>query len=100
MNITYVSALYDIYNLSTVSDRLSNDVQILLRQKLRLIIFVDEFYNNILKSMEKSNTVTIIILPINELTIYNMIINNKELLSLPPKRTPEKDRCWGLKNVI
>ena len=91
MNITYVSALYDIYNLSKVSDRLSNDVKILLMKNLRLIMFVDDFYYDVLETMERSDTVRIIKLPIKQLAIYNMIIGNKNLLTLPSSRSPEKD---------
>lgn len=91
MNVTYVSALYDIYNSSKVSGRLSRDVKDLLKRGLHLIIFVDEFYYSVLDTMEKSATITIVKLSIDQLAIYNMIMGNKSLLSLPVTRSTEKD---------
>lgn len=91
MNITYVSALYDIYNARYTSQRLANDVTIMLKQKMKLILFVDKFYYDIVSKMGYSNSVTIIELPIESLHIYNMIMANKHFLHLPHVRNYEKD---------
>jgi hypothetical protein len=88
MNITYVTALYNIYKGTTTTDRLTRDVQDLLRQKLNLIIFVDEFYAEIIKT---TDNIKVIVLPIEELYIYNLILTNKSSLKLPPIRNQEKD---------
>jgi hypothetical protein len=91
MNVTYVSALYNIYGSTSVSERLLRDVNILLRQPLRLIIYVDDFYMKQLKDMDVSSTVTLVHLPLYQLHIYNMIIANKDLLRLPNNRNNDKD---------
>src|SRR3972149_2280438 len=92
MNVTYITALYNIYNTPKASDRLSRDVQDLLRQKLQLIVYVDDFYEDVLRSIpDKSGTVTIINLPIEEVFIYSLIIQHRDSLQLPFNRNNEKD---------
>jgi hypothetical protein len=90
-NITYVSALYDIYGQKSVSDRLTRDVQDLICRPLALIIYLDPYYASIVAPMPKGPNVTLIVLPLAELHTYNMIVQNKSLLHLPEVRTPEKD---------
>ena len=96
MNVTYISALYNIYSgkkdaETIVSNRLLRDVGILLVQPIKLIIYVDQFYWDVLSELPKSDTVTIIHLPIEELHIYNMIVKNAEHIKLPGSRNLEKD---------
>lgn len=90
-NITYVSALYDLYGQQSVSDRLTRDVQELIRRPLPLILYLDSYYASIVAPMPKGSQVTVIVLPLVELHIYNLIVQNKHLLHLPETRTPEKD---------
>lgn len=90
-NVTYVSALYNCYNTAAISERLLKDVSILLQQDLDLIIFVDEFYQQELAKLDKSASVKIITYDISKLTIYNIIMANKNGLSLPEHRSVSKD---------
>ena len=74
MNVTYVSALYNIYDSSSVSTRLLNDVNIMLKQKMRLILFVDDFYYDMIQIISKNDSVMIVKLHIEDLHIYNIFI--------------------------
>lgn len=93
MNVTYVSCLYNIYETNTVSTRLSKDVQILLKQNIKLILYVDEFFFDVIKNMEMSKGIVIIKFPISHLEIYSKIINKKDFLTLPTQRNSDKDTC-------
>ena len=93
MNVTYVSCLYNIYESNTISERLSKDVQILLKQNIKLILYVDEFFFDVIKSMEMSKEIIIIKYPIFHLEIYSKIIKQKDSLTLPSNRNLEKDTC-------
>ena len=86
-NVTYVSALYNIYDRSGPSERLLKDVQILLEQDLDLIIFVDEFYHKALSQLARSSKVIVVLWDISQSTIYNMIMANTEHLHLPDHRS-------------
>lgn len=88
-NVTYVSALYKCYDFS--SQRLLKDVVMLLKQDLNLIIFVDEFYHNELSKLYIAPSIRIIKHDLSKLTIYNMIMENKNLLKLPIHRNEQKD---------
>ena len=90
-NVTYISALYNCYSATSVSERLLKDVAILLQQHLDLIIFVDEFYYQALSKLPMSTTVKLVQYQLDQSVIYNMIVANKELLHLPPHRSMEKD---------
>ena len=90
-NVTYVSALYNIYDRSGPSERLLKDVQVLLEQDLDLIIFVDEFYHKALSQLFRSSKVMVVLWDIAQSTIYNMIMANTEHLHLPDHRSEDKD---------
>lgn len=90
-NVTYVSVLYNIYHGLEVSARLLKDVQVLLQQDLPLIFFVDEFYYQELSKIERSSSVKIIKWDLSQSLIYNMIMENKEILQLPQQRSVTKD---------
>ncbi len=91
MNITYVSCLYNIYPTRDTSDRLLRDVEQLINKKLKLVMFVDNFYYPLIINRTLSDTVKIVRVPIEELYIYNMIISTKEELHLPNNRNKNKD---------
>ncbi|CAH6418386.1 Hypothetical protein HVR_LOCUS126 [uncultured virus] len=91
MNVTYVSALYKIYAESETTNILINNVRDLLNQPLNIVLYVDEFYYDIITKMDKSSSVSVVLLPMKELHIYNMIIENKKYIKLPTHRTPAKD---------
>src|SRR5258708_12268244 len=93
MNITYVSALYNIYNTNKFSDTLSINVQNLLSSNLKVYLYVDDFFYNVIKQLKVNDNIKIILKPINELIIYNCIINKKDTLTLPNNRCHEKDTC-------
>jgi len=83
MNITFVSALYNIDN-NTNSEKLLQDYEKLASSNLKLILFTDSSF----KFLEKEN-VKIVEIPLNEVVIYSKIM--KEKLLLPSKRNAEKD---------
>lgn len=92
MNVAYVSALYNIYEKDIANTRLIADVQKLLAQPFELILFVDDFYLPIVSNFQaKGKNVNIIHKPTSDLHIYNMLMDNKDKLTLPTKRNPEKD---------
>jgi len=93
MNITFVTSLYNIYNNNTVSDRLAKDVEKLLSSNIKLIIYVDSFFFDVIKNISVGDNITIIKFPLAQIDIYSSIINEKEKLSLPVKRNIEKDTC-------
>lgn len=92
MDITYVTALYNISKLKNASSILLNDVQDLFNCPIKLIIYVDQFYMDAIQPFiaEKSN-IKMIHLPIEQLNIYNLILSNRNLLMLPESRNMEKD---------
>ena len=89
MNVTYVSSLYNLYTDTVFSDILLKNVQFLLNTNLKLIIYVDEFFHDKFKSLQISDTITVILKPIHELIIYNKIMSKN--LQLPPNRNIDKD---------
>jgi hypothetical protein len=90
MNVTYVTALYNIYNNNdSTLNRLKKDSIRLLTSKLNLIVYVDNFYHEIIKAINIPQNVKIILLPSDELIIYNKIMNKNG--SLPLDRNHEKD---------
>lgn len=91
MNVTYVTALYSLYQTPNVAQRLMRDVKVLLDQSLPLIVFVDEIFEPLIRALTLPSTVRIIPLPMSQLTIYNMIVANKTLVGLPPQRDKNKD---------
>lgn len=91
MNVTYVSALYDIYNKHNVSQKLIEDVQDLFNCPIKLYLFADSFYFEKLQNLNKTSNIHIIFLPIEELHIYNLIVSNEAHLHLPENRNFEKD---------
>lgn len=93
MNVTYVSALYNIYDTDTVSNRLAQDVQNLLKQDIKLILYVDEFFFNVVKNMELTPKIIIIKFSVCNLEIYSKIIAKKESLKLAEVRNVDKDTC-------
>lgn len=93
MNITFVSALYNIYNDNKVSDRLTKDVLKLLGSNLNLIIYVDSFFFNVIKDISYKDNIIIIKCPLTKISIYSNIIKQKNKLTLPSMRNIEKDTC-------
>lgn len=91
MSIVYVSALYNIYNSQTVSERLIKDFTKLISRDIRLILYVDSYYQGIIDNLKLKDNITVIHLPLERVGIYNMIIKNKNHLRLPTNRTYEKD---------
>jgi hypothetical protein len=96
MQVTYVTALFNIYNNSNeekTKNRLLNDVRILLRQKFPLVIYIDEYYfnqlNNEIKNLDKNKIC--IRINIDNINIYNTILKLRDSLSLPANRNMEKD---------
>ena len=90
MSITFVSALYNIYNFKEVQDILLKNTKDLLDQNYKLIMYVDEFNYNALITIGMSDNVRLIKYPIENINIYNMIISNKNL-KLPIQRDEKKD---------
>jgi GR25 family glycosyltransferase involved in LPS biosynthesis len=93
MNITYISGIYDIYANRTFSNLILKNVTLLFKQPIHLVIYVDPIYKDTIENIEKSKTITIIYMPLSELTIYNLIIGKKDILKLPTHRNYEKDTC-------
>lgn len=93
MNITYVSGLYNIYESNNISARLAHDVALLVKQNIKLILYVDEFFFSVIKNMEMSKEIIIIKLPPFQIKIYSKIIERKDSLILPERRNKEKDTC-------
>lgn len=94
MNITYISAIYDIYKTNrSFSDLLLKNVTFLFKQNINLLLYVDPIYQDVVEKIEKSKLITIIYLPLSELSIYNLIIEKKDILKLPTHRNSEKDTC-------
>lgn len=91
MSITYVSCLYNIYSGNVVSQRLLADVAVLLKQNMRIIMFVDEFYHRALQSLQIGPNVTLEHLPLCNVATYTMIMSNRYFLTLPSQRNPVKD---------
>lgn len=93
MNVTYVSALYNIYETTAYSEVLLKNVQSLLTLNIRLFLYVDQFFYDALQTLQKSERVTIILKPLSEITTYTKIVSNKYRLVLPYYRSKEKDTC-------
>lgn len=91
MSVTYVSCLYNIYNGDTVSQRLLADVAVLLKQNMRTIMFVDEFYHRALQNLQVGSNITLVNLPLSDVATYTMIMSNRYFLTLPSQRNPSKD---------
>jgi len=89
MSITFVSALYNIHN-NTVPEKILKDFDILMRSKLKLILYVDKFFFDIIP---KKENIKIIQLDLSEVSIYSKIIQSKDQLILPENRNKEKDTC-------
>jgi len=84
MDITYVTCLYNIYEKETVSNLLLENFYKLAALDIKLVVYVDEFFYNILKDKYK-----VIKLNLEDLEIYSKII--KANPKLPEKRNLEKD---------
>jgi hypothetical protein len=91
MNITYVTALYNIYSDKYTTTRLEKDSVNLLNSKLNVIIYVDDYYNNLIKKIGVDPNIEVILSSLDELYIYNMIMRNKYDISLPTNRNQSKD---------
>lgn len=58
---------------------------------MHLILFVDDFYYDMIQIISKNDSVMIVKLHIEDLHIYNMIMKNKQYIHLPCERSEEKD---------
>lgn len=89
-NVTYVTALYKIYD-NNYNNILSNNVKDLLQSGLKLIIYVDEYFHGIIKDIISSDNIKIILLPRRDLHIFNMIVANKKYIKCPTDGNPTKN---------
>lgn len=88
--ITFVTTIYDLYGAKTVAESYLNSAKLFLSQDISVIVFTDAIYYEHLKDFEKEN-IKVIILPLSELSIYNMLMNNRYKLNLPGTRSHSKD---------
>lgn len=100
-DIVYVSALYDIYGKSEVSDILVRNVAHLVKKRMKLVIYVDTFYAGILRDMEKAETVRVEEVPLNEWHVYKAVVESRKMIRLPERRNTTKDtyEYMGLMNT-
>src|SRR5438445_1293868 len=88
-NVTYVSCLY---KLNACDDnnvtKMNENIHHLLQSGLRIILFTDDHYYSQLKLL--GDTVTVIVKPLQDLTIYRIIME-KEDIKMPTQRHPQKD---------
>lgn len=94
MNVTYVSALYDIYpDRKDTHDRLIRDIGFLLELRIKIILFVDSTYHKLLENIKGFKaSVKIIMVPLKELYTYNMIMENRNHIRLPKEKNYDKDK--------
>lgn len=91
MNVTYVTALFNVKKSDSISKNIFQDFKYLLSKKIPLIVYVDEYFNQMLDdhNVDIPDNVDVIIMDVSEMEIYKSIINATP--ALPPIRNLEKD---------
>jgi len=89
MSITYVTALYNINSDYTVSTNLIENVKILLKQKINIILFVDNYFYEIFIKENIPNNIDLLQFDLEDNQIYTTIL--RENPELPINRNLEKD---------
>src|SRR5579862_1353129 len=76
MNITYITALYNICEDKEIDDSLWKNILMLFYSNIKLIVYVDEIYHKFLSRFTIPHNVTITTKPLSDITIYKKLSAN------------------------